>query len=122
MESALVPLSIGFLEYSVLRCLSDADGPLTRMEVAALLAARETTGSEAAIQRLLSKGLVEPNSSQAAAGTARICVTARGRARQTAAARALDKVSGTFRALLSNVDRAALDRILSNIHSSRGSS
>ena len=115
IESALAPLSIAFPEYSVLCCLSDSHGPLARRELAAVLSAQGTDGSEAAIRSLLAKGLVEPDSSQAGAGTARIVLTSTGRTLQAVAAGALDCVSDMFGAMLSDADRAAFDRILSSI-------
>ncbi len=113
IESALAPLGLSSTEYSVLRCLNDADGLLTDGEPAALLSARPSSGVDASIQRLLAKGLIEPVPARPDGNSARVRITPMGQSRQTVAARALDAVSATFAAMIPGADRDALDRIVS---------
>jgi DNA-binding MarR family transcriptional regulator len=115
IESALTPLGLSLTEYSVLRCLSDTDGPLTQADLAALLSAQSSSGADAAIHSVLTKGLIEPVSPRTGVDGARVRITPMGLSRQTLAARALDEVSATFAAMIADADRAALDRIVSSV-------
>jgi DNA-binding MarR family transcriptional regulator len=115
IESALAPLGLSLTEYSVLRCLRDAEGPLTQPDLAALLSAQASSGSDAAIQSVLVKGLIESVSVRTAGDDARVRITPMGLARHTLAARALDEVSATFAAMIPDADRVALDRIVSSV-------
>jgi DNA-binding MarR family transcriptional regulator len=115
IESALAPLALSSTEYSVLRCLSDADGLLTDGDLAALLSAQPSSGLDVSIQSLLAKGLIEPVPARPDCKSARVRITPMGQSRQTAAARAVDEVSATFAAMILDADRAALDRIVSSV-------
>lgn len=115
IESALAPLDLSFTEYGVLRCLSNADAPLTQPDLAALLSGQPPSGSDAAIHSVLAKGLIESVSARTGGDGARVRITPVGRSRHTLAARALDQVSATFAAMIADADRAALDRIVSSV-------
>ena len=115
IKSALAPLGLSSTEYTVLRCLSDADGLLADGEPAALLSAHPSSGLDASIKSLLAKGLIEPSPTRPDGSSARVRITPMGQSRQDLAARALDEVSATFAAMIADADRAALDRILSSV-------
>jgi hypothetical protein len=110
IESALAPLGLSFTEYSVLRILLDTDSPLSLEQLVTRLSPGETIAPDAAIQCLLAKGMIEP-------GLARteVRITPIGVSRQADGARAVDKVSATFAAMIPDADRESLDRIVSRV-------
>jgi hypothetical protein len=104
----------------VLRRLGEADAPRTLEELAALWPLLGAKGPDTAIQSLLARGLIDAVPPRTGQGSARLRITPMGMSRQAEAASALHDVSAMFAAMIPGADRAALDRIVSNVRRPSG--
>jgi DNA-binding MarR family transcriptional regulator len=114
LEAALVEVDLSVAKYSALKQLAAADEPLSLSDMAARLVCVRSNVSQL-VDRLEADGLVRRVEDPRDRRCVRAALTDLGRERQAAGERRLDSVRGEIAAVLSEVDRGALERALERL-------
>ena len=114
LEAALEGVDLSLAKYSALKHLALAEEPLSLSELATRLVCVRSNISQLA-DRLEADGLVRRVEDAKDRRCVRATLTDVGRERQAAAARHLEVIRGEIVAILSEVDREALERALEKL-------
>lgn len=114
LEAALAGVDLSLAKYSALKHLALADEPLSLSEMATRLVCVRSNISQLT-DRLEADGLVRRVEDAKDRRCVRATLTDVGRERQAAAARHLEAIRGEIVAILSEVDREALERALDKL-------
>ena len=114
LEAALVAVDLSVAKYSALKQLAAADEPLSLSDMAARLVCVRSNVSQL-VDRLEADGLVRRVEDPKDRRCVRAALTDLGRERQAAGERRLESVKGEIVAVLSEVDRDALERALARL-------
>lgn len=114
LEAALVAVDLSVAKYSALKQLAAADEPLSLSDMAARLVCVRSNVSQL-VDRLEADGLVRRVEDPKDRRCVRAALTDLGRERQAAGELRLESVKGEIVAVLSEVDRGALERALERL-------
>ncbi|HKY61177.1 MAG TPA: MarR family transcriptional regulator [Gemmatimonadota bacterium] len=114
LESALKRAGLSLAKHGVLSHLVRASEPLALSELAGRMCCVRSNMTQL-MDRLEADGLVRRVEDPSDRRVVRAELTRLGEERQAAGAREIEKVQGEFAALLSEGDRASLDRLLAGL-------
>jgi DNA-binding MarR family transcriptional regulator len=114
LEAALVEVDLSVAKYSALKQLAAAAEPLSLSDLAARLVCVRSNVSQL-VDRLEADGLVRRVEDPRDRRCVRAALTDLGRERQAAGGRRLESVRDEIVAVLSEVDRGALERALERL-------